>query len=484
MKKIYTIFIFLILHFFSNAQILHFNSSEFCLDCDLENVNDTLSDGDIREMFHIIKDNDRNGLPDNEDYDLSLEVLNYEGSTYFIILVHFKGQGVIGNIAFADAPLFCVARLDSGEVVYKNHELGWCQGPNYNEDGGIALFAFATNHELINPYLHWNDEAEDKFIGMSLADKTDGKPLYGWIRVSKPQGIGYMYIKDWAYNTTPYQPIVTGSTELPKLVSQIILSTESGSDSISSPMGTLQLTTQILPQDAIIKDLSWYFEGPANAGISISETGLITGFVNGTYMIRASAEDGSGTAGYFEVKVSGQNPTLVTNIEIKEEDGFTEIVEDNGYLTFSAKIEPENADIKSVTWTVDNTELAEISPVGKFIAKADGIVNVIATAEDGSGISSSYEVKIINQTWTVSTEKIKENDIKIFPNPADDVIFLQNSGNPEVNEIKIFDIYGRNISIPMSENYRLDVSHLKSGIYFLKISDRNYNVIIKKIVIR
>ena len=484
MKFIFTTTAFLLLCHLTIAQILHFNTSDFCLDCDQDFVNDTLSNGDIKERFYIVKDNDRNGEPDNEDLDITPEVLNYEGSTYYIILVHYKGQGVLGNIAFADAPLFCVAMLDSGEIVYKNNELGWCQGPNYNEDGGIALFALATNHELINPYLHWNGEAQDKYIGMSLSDKNDGKPLYGWIRISKPDGVGYMHIKDWAYNPNPYQPILTGSTEMPKLVSKITLRSETDSDSINSENGTLRLIPEILPDVALIKDLEWYFEGTAKAGISITENGLITAFINGTYMIRASAQDGSGSAGYFEVKVTGQSPTLVTKIEIKEEDDFTEITEDNGYLTFSAKIEPENADIKSVTWSVDNPELAEISQQGKFTAKKDGKVIVLATAQDGSGITSTYEINISNQEWTTSISAENKANPIIFPNPADDFIYLKNIGNSEIINIKIFDVFGKNVLNTKLNNSQIDVSKLNSGIYFLKIFDENQNVFIKKIIIR
>jgi len=63
---------------------------------------------------------------------------------------------------------------------------------------------------------------------------------------------------------------------------------------------------------------------------------------------------------------------------------------------------PENTTDKSVTWNVydidgSETTLASISKNGKLTAKQNGQVKVVATANDGSGVTGELIVTITNQ---------------------------------------------------------------------------------------
>lgn len=51
----------------------------------------------------------------------------------------------------------------------------------------------------------------------------------------------------------------------------------------------------------------------------------------------------------------------------------------------SVTISPTNADNKEITWTTENEDIATVSNSGLVTAIADGKVNIVATANDGSG---------------------------------------------------------------------------------------------------
>jgi uncharacterized protein (TIGR02145 family) len=89
--------------------------------------------------------------------------------------------------------------------------------------------------------------------------------------------------------------------------------------------------------------------------------------------------------------------TLVTSIALSPNAGIT-ITTDDGTIQFTATIEPTNATIKTVTWSVINgTGTAVISSTGLLTALTDGTVTVKATAKDASGQYATAVVTISNQ---------------------------------------------------------------------------------------
>ena len=107
------------------------------------------------------------------------------------------------------------------------------------------------------------------------------------------------------------------------------------------------------------------------------------------------------------------------------------------------------------------------------------------------------EDTITNQDWTinvsVATEinnvNVKNYEISIFPNPADDKFVLKIlSGSDNNYQINLINVHGQ---ILLNQNYsnqsniykEFDVSKLSSGIYYLKINNE-HTISIKKIIIQ
>ena len=92
------------------------------------------------------------------------------------------------------------------------------------------------------------------------------------------------------------------------------------------------------------------------------------------------------------------------------------------------------------------------------------------------------------QEDTTSTTSWKpEFQFHIFPNPAHEEITILHNTTPHDLEVSIVNLQGKIVesySLPNSQpNHTLSVHHLNSGIYFLRLTQENGAVSVKKLVI-
>jgi predicted outer membrane repeat protein len=118
-------------------------------------------------------------------------------------------------------------------------------------------------------------------------------------------------------------------------------------------------------------------------------------------------KDGKCHAGAVEIVFS--STIAVTGITVSAADNATTITTDGGTLQMIATVLPDDATDASVTWSVNDAEMATIDANGLLTAKADGAVTVTATANDGSKIKGSMDITISGQ----STPDIKVTEITV-----------------------------------------------------------------------
>lgn len=70
-------------------------------------------------------------------------------------------------------------------------------------------------------------------------------------------------------------------------------------------------------------------------------------------------------------------------------------------------------------------------------------------------------------TNNINAEKKK---IRIIPNPATDLLFIENTESINIKNIALFDLSGKKIKTFLENVQQLDISNLSSGTYILKIS--------------
>lgn len=94
----------------------------------------------------------------------------------------------------------------------------------------------------------------------------------------------------------------------------------------------------------------------------------------------------------------------------------------------------------------------------------------------------NYIDVVVTMPITTSVEPQKSDDIKVYPSPATDFIHIANAtGNPI--DIQLYDLRGKLVLSDQNIS-KLDVSHLPSGVYMLKVSDGRNALLTERIVIR
>lgn len=176
-------------------------------------------------------------------------------------------------------------------------------------------------------------------------------------------------------------------------VTGISVTAVGGSPVIDVNNGTLQLTANIIPANATYKSILWSLAGGTGEA-TITQSGLVTAVSDGKITAIASATDGSAVSGLIEITITNQI-IPVSDIMISPVDGTTVISAEKGTLQLTTEVLPEHATDKTVEWSVENiTGKAEVNESGLVTGIEDGIVSVIASAKDGSGVRSSLEIKI------------------------------------------------------------------------------------------
>jgi len=186
-------------------------------------------------------------------------------------------------------------------------------------------------------------------------------------------------------------------------VSSINLSGEGGSITIDQDNGTLQINATVLPAEADDTTITWSVNNVTGEA-SISQSGLLQAVSNGTVMVVATANDGSGIKDSILINISYQVYIPVSSISISGEEGSTIIDSDKGTLQMFATISPTNASDTTIQWSVINgTGKASITPGGLLQADSNGTVTVVAMANDGTGVTDSLQVTISHQIVLVTS---------------------------------------------------------------------------------
>jgi len=271
--------------------------------------------------------------------------------------------------------------------------------------------------------------------------------------------------------------VVGYSTELfkvavsAKLVTNIVLSQNALSLTPSSSAVTLAAT--VLPSDAANSSLAWTSSNTAVATVS---NGKITAVGVGTTTITATAKDGSGKSAMCIVTVSN---ILVSSIVLSEESLTLTLSSSSVFLV--ASISPMWTLDKTVTWTSSNRAVAIVEN-GIVTAVGYGSATIIATADDGSGISS---VCTVNVQKTLAAGDEERESASVYPTPAKNDANLCFGEAGDTYDIAIVNSQGRCVrkyaQVPGGKT-RVKRGELSSGVYYFIASKDGVALVKGKIV--
>ncbi len=137
----------------------------------------------------------------------------------------------------------------------------------------------------------------------------------------------------------------------------------------------------------------------------------------------------------------------------------------DGTAEMAAEVLPADALLTGVRWSVVNgTGEATIDASGVLTGVTAGVVTVVASAKDDSGVTG---VKDVTVGVTGISQKSVET-LKVYPNPA--VNELNVVLNAENTTVSIYNGVGQKMdeAVVSGSEYKFDISSYAAGIYFVK----------------
>ncbi len=231
---------------------------------------------------------------------------------------------------------------------------------------------------------------------------------------------------------------------------------------------------------------------PAPATPTVSTSGNTSFCEGGSVTLTSSASSGNlwsngattssitvSQSGSYTVSISSGGcpsalsiPVVVNVTPAASVDGVTVTPGPAGYVSASAT-NPQNV----ATYLWDFGDASGSNPgtnpqAHTYIANGVYVVSLVVSNECGTN-SSSFTITIDNVPPTgIGELGVDEQELHLYPNPAGASIQLQNNGKLHIRNLTIYDIVGKVVSrnkVDDAPLYNLDVSHLGSGKYILRI---------------
>jgi uncharacterized protein YjdB/Leucine-rich repeat (LRR) protein len=167
---------------------------------------------------------------------------------------------------------------------------------------------------------------------------------------------------------------------------------------------TLTVTPTVLPEDAGNKDVTWSSSDKSIA--TVSTTGVVKGIAKGTATITCTAADGSGVVKTIDIEV--KQP--VTGITLGNTTGMKALLLGKTQ-TLTTTVAPDTANLKTVTWSSGDENVATVSSKGVVTAVGLGTTDIICTAKDGSGVTAKCTVTVVQPVTAIT---LKSTATSIF----------------------------------------------------------------------
>ncbi|MCJ7446387.1 MAG: right-handed parallel beta-helix repeat-containing protein [Bacteroidales bacterium] len=164
--------------------------------------------------------------------------------------------------------------------------------------------------------------------------------------------------------------------------------------------------------------------------------------------------------------VSGCDSVIIVNLHVNPVPGIPTIIQNLDTLTSNV--------VSGNQWYFNNTAIPGANGQ-KYITTKSGNYYVVITNNTGCVSSPSNIITVIN----TSMDNLKEFKLKIYPNPASEIITIEGfQGNEEV-EIAIYNLKGNLVKkkITSSKTVQINMEDLEPATYFLILNNQSKQAI-------
>lgn len=137
-------------------------------------------------------------------------------------------------------------------------------------------------------------------------------------------------------------------------------------------------------------------------------------------------------------------------------------------LSDSTSIILVNNTADSCTWTINGT--VYVGDTLNYQANWGDIISITQTVHRNCITKSSF-IELTIEENPSGIESLQRHEIRVYPNPSQNEIFVE--ANLGLTQYEIYNVNGQLIQFETLENNRIDISNLKSGLYFIRFSNIN-----------
>ena len=255
--------------------------------------------------------------------------------------------------------------------------------------------------------------------------------------------------------------------------SSIVITTESGINTLTPEAPALQLLAEVQPAEAS-QAVTWSIVSGSELA-TISDDGLLTsvGFENGTIIVRATSVTAPEVYQEFEVtKHSFQK--LPSSIVITTESGINTLTPEAPALQLLAEVQPAEAS-QAVTWSiVSGNELAAISDDGLLtsVGFENGTIIVRATSVTAPEVYQEFTVEKKDFVDT-GISGIEWDEVRIWVKGDLYVSGLPTEGKVRFRIIDMLGLSQLTASSEGVETARIELGRLASGTYILLVETKD-----------
>ncbi len=230
------------------------------------------------------------------------------------------------------------------------------------------------------------------------------------------------------------------------------------------------LTAIIEPENATDKTVTW--SSSNNDVVTVNQDGVVSFAGAGSSTVTVTTNQGG-----FTAECSVTTTVDVTGISLD----ITSLelgVDETRQLT--ATVTPEDATNQSVSWSSSDNEVVTVDEIGLVSYVGSGSAVITVTTEEGNFTAECQ----VNALVSINNPTLSSFKSKIYPNPVNDILNFEIISESAFEvRISIMDISGKKyfedeINIIRGNNIKcFKVDHLKEGIYFISLKNKELKVV-------
>ncbi|MEM7108936.1 MAG: Ig-like domain-containing protein, partial [Bacteroidota bacterium] len=161
---------------------------------------------------------------------------------------------------------------------------------------------------------------------------------------------------------------------------------------------TRQMLTNFTPSNATNKVINWSSTNESIA--TVDESGLVSAIAEGTVTINAVTEgtDAGGNTFMSNATVTVQDDFVLLMDSVVFTEGVVSVTLGET-INLQPQIFPAETDDPSLQWVSDDEAIATVNANGEVNALAIGSATITTTSQDGSNVSGSLEVEVIQPAF-------------------------------------------------------------------------------------